>query len=277
MKKIFLSFFLIFSSFSFLNAYSVNEKGEVTLTFGVVPQQSPLQMIKVWKPIVEELSKKTGYKINLKIEKSIPTFEKKLYAGYYDIAYSNPYHYVLANKYQNHQAIVKFKKDIQGILVAKKDSKIENIEDFKGKEFLFPAPKAFAATILTKYELLEKGINIEESKKFKYVNSHDSVYLGIDRKIGDIGGGIMRTFNNNNNNKIKDNLKIIYKTNRYPSHPISVSGKLEYRMKSKIEFGLLSISSKLTNNVKKGGITITYNSEYKEVKELAKKLRIYRK
>ena len=32
-------------------------------TLGVVPQQSPVKMFKYWKPIVDYLSKETGFKI----------------------------------------------------------------------------------------------------------------------------------------------------------------------------------------------------------------------
>jgi len=37
-----------------------------TLTFGIVPQQSPLKMFKSWKPITKYLSEKTGHKIVFK-------------------------------------------------------------------------------------------------------------------------------------------------------------------------------------------------------------------
>jgi len=46
------------------------------LTFGVVPQQSPFKLMKVWTPVVKYLEKETGEEITLKLEKSIPSFEK---------------------------------------------------------------------------------------------------------------------------------------------------------------------------------------------------------
>ena len=67
-------------------------------TLGVVPQQSPVKMFKSWKPIVDYLSKETGFKITLKTEKSIAEFEKFLYAGGYDFSYMNPYHYLVLSQ-----------------------------------------------------------------------------------------------------------------------------------------------------------------------------------
>ena len=262
MKKIVLVLFVFFISLF-----------AKPLIFGVVPQQSPQKLYKVWSPFIKYLSKKVGVEIVFKTEKSIPEFEKKLYSGYYDIAYSNPYHYTLVHKYQNHIAIARFNKKIVGILVAKKDSIINSLKDIKNKEFLFPAPKAFAATILTKYEVLEKtGFDIEKSKKFRYVNSHDSVYLGILRGIGDVGGGIVRTFNRF---KYKNKLKIIYKTNPYPSHPISVRANLDKNLIKKIKKALLDMPYNLVKKINKKSLIETNDAEYDIVKDLAIKLGIY--
>lgn len=262
MLRIFTLLFL-FVSFSFSK----------TLVFGVVPQQSPSKMYSTWNPIVKYLSKETNLDIIFKTEKSIPEFEKKLYSGAYDIAYSNPYHFTLANKLVSHDAILRFDKMIVGILVAKKDSLIKSIDDVVNKEFLFPAPKAFAATILTKYDILnKKDFDIVKSEKLKYVNSHDSVYLGVLRDIGDVGGGIVRTFNKFKN---KNELKIIYKTDKYPSHPISLSSKISEEDKNKIKNALLSMPKELSKKVNPKTLKETSSSEYDVVKNLAIKLGIY--
>ena len=51
------------------------------IIMGVVPQQSPLKLQKVWQPIAEYLSEKTGEKVIFKTEKSINKFEEVLYKG----------------------------------------------------------------------------------------------------------------------------------------------------------------------------------------------------
>jgi len=238
-----------------------------TLVFGVVPQQSPQKMYQTWNPIAKYLSEQTGIDIIFKTERSIPQFEKELYSGKYDIAYSNPYHYTIAHEKSKHKAIVRFDKMIVGILVTKKDSKINSLDDVINKEFLFPAPKAFAATLLTKYDVLnKKEFSIDKSGKLKYVNSHDSVYLGVQRNVGDIGGGIVRTFNKFKN---KDKLKIIYKTDKYPSHPISISENVNKEDLEKIKNALLSMPKELSSLVNPKPLKSTDNSEYDVVKKLA--------
>ena len=77
------------------------------LTFGVVPQQSPLILIKSWTPVIQYLEKETGQKIDLKIESSISKFEEVLYSGGYDIAYMNPYHYIVANEKKGYNSKIR--------------------------------------------------------------------------------------------------------------------------------------------------------------------------
>jgi len=260
-------FCLLFSKIISLNLYAI--------TLGIVPQQSPFKLLKVWMPVVKYLEKETGEKITLKIERSIPSFEEKLYKGSYDIAYMNPYHYIVANKKQGYIAKVRANKKIVGILVINKDNAISDVSKTKGKIFLFPAPNAFAATLLIKYELLnDYNIDINSNERFLYVNSHDSVYKGVARKIGDIGGGIQRTFNNLADKKTKDSLRILYKTKSYPSHPFAYKASMSNSVQTKFTKAFLKMPKKLLNSLNMKKIIKTENKEYDVIRDLSKVLEL---
>jgi phosphonate transport system substrate-binding protein len=223
LKKLF--FILLFFSLGFAQE----------LTLGVVPQQSPLKLFKKWSDVTEYLYNETGIKIVFKTEKSIPKFESVLYEGGYDLAYMNPYHFIIANQKEDYQAFIRAKKNIVGILLAKEKNIEFTKENLKGKTFLFPAPNAFAATLLTKYELKRKfNFDIDKEAKVLYVNSHDSVYKGISRDIGYLGGGIIRTYNNFNTKQDKENINIVYKTSDYPSHPIAAHPRVSKEVIEKL-------------------------------------------
>lgn len=244
-----------------------------TLTFGVVPQQSPVKLINDWKPVVKYLEKETGEKIILKIERSIPEFEKVLYNGGYDIAYMNPYHYVIAHTKQGYKAKIRDVKNIVGILIIRKDSDIRDISNLKGKTFLFPAPDAFAATLLTKYELLKQyGINVNGDKNYRYVNSHDSVYKGVARGIGDVGGGIERTYNDLDDNEAKEALKILYRTKPYPSHPFAFKPSISDVRKDKIVKALLGMPEELLTALSMKQLKNSDDSEFNSVRDIANAL-----
>ena len=267
MKRILLSVLLSCFVFS-------AEAKEYSL--GVVPQQSPVKMFKSWKPIVDYLSESTGFKIRLKTEKSIAEFEKVLYKGGYDFSYMNPFHFTIANQRQNYRAVVRASKNIKGILVMKKDQPdMKALITNDKTQFLFPSPNAFAATLLIKYELLTKfGVNLTEKGNFKYVNSHDSVYKGVARNIGQLGGGIQRTFNNFNVNADKDKIAEVYQTAAYPSHPIAVNPSMPREDCEKIIQALLDMPEELKTLLSVKKMIGTSNDEYSVIQELAEKLDI---
>lgn len=258
-------FGLLITEFIKLNLYA--------LTLGIVPQQSPFEMMRKWTPVAEYLEKATGEKVVLKIERSINEFEKVLYCGGYDIAYMSPYHYIVVAKNSAYVAQVRAKKNIVGILVVNKNSGITDVTMTKGKVFLFPAPYAFAATLLTKYELLKNyGINIQVQNNFLYVNSHDSVYKGVARGVGDVGGGIERTFSNLKDKEAKDSLTILYKTQAYPSHPFAYKTSLPQTLKEKFTKAFLKMPKELLNSLSMDAIIKTNDAEYDVVREISKKL-----
>jgi hypothetical protein len=93
------------------------------LTFAVVPQQSAKKMAETWQPLIDYVSNYTGFKIDFKTAKDIPTFEANLADGKYDIAYMNPYHFVVFNESAGYRALARQRdKEIRGLLVVHKDS-----------------------------------------------------------------------------------------------------------------------------------------------------------
>ena len=240
------------------------------IILGVVPQQSPLKLSKKWLQITKYLSEETGLDIVFKTEKSIPIFEEKLYSGKYDIAYMNPYHFIVAFNTQKYEAFIRAKKNIVGILLSNEKNKFDTIEDLKGKIFLFPAPNAFAATLLPKYELKKKyNFNIDAEAKVLYVNSHDSVYKGVSREIGDFGGGIIRTYNNFIDKNDKEKLRIVYKTNAYPSHPFAYHPRVDINDIEKIKSALLKMPEDLKKLLSIYDFQLTNTQEYDVIKEIS--------
>lgn len=117
--------------------------------------------------------------------------------------------------------------------------------------------------------LKKEKYNINKLKKFQYVNSHDSVYLCIQRGIGNAGGGILRTFNKF---KGKDDLKIVYTTDAYPSHPISIQSNIQQKNRQKIKKVLLNMPKELTLPISNASLIESSNNEYKIIHNIISKL-----
>lgn len=255
--------------FSLTLCFYANKTQAETLTFGIVPQQSAKTLAKLWTPICNYLSEKTGKKIQFSTAKDIPTFERRLLAGQYDIAYMNPYHYTVFHQKPGYQAIARQKdKKIKGIVVVKKDSPIRSLEELDGKKLAFPSPAAFAASVLPRAKMKTDGINITP----RYVSSHDSVYLNVSKKLFSAGGGVMRTFNNTDAN-VKADLRILWTTPGYTPHAIASKPGLDAKTIELIGQALISMNidpeaQNLLKAIKFKGIELAENSDWDDIRAL---------
>lgn len=213
-KPLFIALLVFMSFHSFA--------GQKEIVFGVVPQQSASKLAKQWGPLLDAWSEVTGIKFRFATARDIPTFEERLAAGEYDMAYMNPYHFTVVNHVPGYSALAHAKdKRITGIIVAQKDWS-GSIDSLSDQLLAFPAPRAFAASILTQSELRQKELVITP----KYVGSHDSVYMAVAKGLYPAGGGVMRTFNSIPDS-LREQLKVIYKTKSYTPHAIAYLSSLD--------------------------------------------------
>ena len=241
-----------------------------TYTFSVVPQQAAKKLAQVWTPILKEVSAKSGLNLTFTTAKNIPTFEQRLAKGEYDLSYMNPYHYTVFSKDPGYVAFAKRKNQkIQGILVARKDSPIKSLEELKGKTLAFPAPAAFAATILPQANLKLKGIDFTP----QYVSSHDSVYLSVSKKLFPVGGGVKRTFNSTDPS-VRNNLKVLWETKGYTPHAFAAHPKIPKNDLAKVQQAFISLNNTaqgkqlLKSIAIKNGLEKAVDSDWDDVRAL---------
>jgi phosphonate transport system substrate-binding protein len=245
---------------------------KVILSFGIVPQQAASKLARLWSPILQHVSRKAGVKLTFSTAKDIPTFEERCKEGKYDLAYMNPYHYTVYHETQGYIAIGKQKdKQIQGILVVRKDSKAKSLADFANTILAFPAPAAFAASILPRAGL--KAANVPF--KANYVSSHDSVYRGVAKGLYPCGGGIVRTFKNMDPTIAKQ-LKIFWKTAKYTPHAIAIHPKVPANIRQAIAKALIELSDSakgkaLLESIKFKGVEAAVNKDWDDVRKLGLK------
>lgn len=240
-----------------------------TLTFAVVPQQSAKTLAERWQPLIDYMSNYTGLAIEFKTAKDIPTFEANLTAGLYDIAYMNPYHFVVFNESAGYRSLARQRdKKIRGLIVVHQDSTIQSIEDLSGAEIAFPAPAAFAATIITSAHLRNNNVAFIP----RYVNSHDSVYLSVQRDFFKAGGGILRTLNISPE-AVKSDLRVLWESKGYTPHAIATHPKMASADRQAILNALIALSSdsSKTSILRKIGLSEfveSNDSDWNDVREL---------
>ncbi|WP_338416466.1 phosphate/phosphite/phosphonate ABC transporter substrate-binding protein [uncultured Sphaerotilus sp.] len=190
------------------------QKAVRTLTFGIVPQQSASELARVWIPVLGALSERAGLSLRFATAPDIPAFEKRLAAGAYDVAYMNPYHYSVFAQKPGYVAFAKEKgRRLRGLVVVRKDSTLKDMKELAGQQIAFPAPAAFAATVLVRAEFERMGVPITPV----FVKSHESVYLNVAQRQIEAGGGITRTLQTMDA-PVRDELRVLWQTKDYTPH-----------------------------------------------------------
>lgn len=207
----------------------------VSLTFGIVPQQAATKLAEAWTPVLRHLEERSGSRLLFRTAPDIPAFEGRLANGEFDIAYMNPYHYTVFHLSPGYRAFAREKdRRIEGILVVPKDSPIRSIRELDGRTLIFPAPAAFAASVLPRVALARENVSFVA----KFVASHDSVYRAVASGLYPAGGGIVRTLDTVEP-EIRDRLRILWRTGPYTPHAFAahprVPGEVVERLRRAME------------------------------------------
>ncbi|MCL1049530.1 phosphate/phosphite/phosphonate ABC transporter substrate-binding protein [Shewanella abyssi] len=240
-----------------------------TLVFGVVPQQAASTLAKAWGPLLAEVSQNAKLDLRFATAPDIPTFEARLAKGEYDVAYMNPYHYVQFHQSQGYQVLVKEKdKKLKGIIVVAKDAAYNNLEALSGKTIAFPAPGAFAASMIPRANLKQRNIDFSA----KFVGSHDSVYLAVSKGLFKAGGGVGRTFNNLPA-ETKSKLRILWTTPGYTPHAIAVHPRVSQSTRNILVAELAALSESqqgqaLLNTLGFSALNPAVDSDWDDVRAL---------
>lgn len=250
-------------------AIGTEEAARPSLTFGVAPQQSASELARVWTPILNLLTEKTGYVLHFATAKDVSTFEQRLAAGEYDIAYMNPLTYTVFHRAPGYRVLAKEKERmLHGIVVVHKDAEISDISQLHGKTVAFTDPKAFAAAILVQAELGKREIAVIP----KYVASHDSVYLAVARGLVAAGGGIPRTFDNLPP-EIRKQLRILWHTAAYTPHAFAAHPRLADATATRLQVALTTIAddprgADLLRTLGLHPLTLAVDRDYDDIRRL---------
>ena len=209
----------------------------MSLTFGIVPQQSASRLARDWSPLLQELGEILGTVVQFRTTADIPTFEACLAGGAFDVAYMNPYHYVVYSENPGYRAVAhQSNHTLMGIMVVRTDSPYRTIDDLEGLQVAFPSPAAFGASILTRAEMRARDVSFTP----RYVKSHDSVYRAVSSGLMPAGGGVSRTLQAADP-AIRDQLRVIHVTREYTPHAIAVRPGLDSATVERVKEALLAV------------------------------------
>jgi len=223
---------------TFINLTIAADRVPHEYSFGVTPQFPQGKLNAIWKPIIDELEKKTGLSFKLVTTLKLNDFEKEYMAEKFDFAYLNPYLIVRGVKPGTYLPLVRDNKPHRGIVVVRKGGPISKIAELDGKTVAFPSPNAIGAALMTRSEL-ERLFGVKVVPL--YVKSHSSVYLHVAKGLTAAGGGVLKTLQEQDA-AVRDLLTVLHTTEVMPNLPVAANRRVPADVREKVRRAFLALA-----------------------------------
>lgn len=203
--------------------------------FGVVPQYSPSVSVQRWQPLLDHLSRQTGGENRFITAPSVTIFEERVLSGQYDYAFLNPLLFQQARHKIGYRALARDEQALSGVLVVRRDGPA-SLTELRGQVIAFPAPRALAATLLSRRDLQRAGI----PHGVIYLGTHESVFRSVRQGEHVAGGGSRRTFELLPEAE-RAELRILHQTAPVVSHIFAVHPRVPRAEAERVQKALLAL------------------------------------
>lgn len=251
------------------------------IKFGVLPRLNLQMLSTMFIPLTEYLSKETGEKVSLVITMDYESYKAAVKKGQIDLGFSNPIIYVQLKKGLSIELLAlseepKAGAKFRGIIITRKDSGIDKIQDLKGKKLIFVDKDSAGGYIFQMLTLSQAGLNIEKDfTTLGFAKKHDNVVMAVFNKIADAGG-----IREDDLDKLKDKvdlsqIKIVAYTDYFPNWPVYSTPKLDKGTVAKIKSALLklkkgdAITEKVVGPAKIAGFVPVTDEEFDNLRMAA--------
>jgi phosphonate transport system substrate-binding protein len=159
-------------------------------TFGVTPMSNFRNIYDVFQPIVDHLNANLpDARLVLEVPRGLDEHARQLQARGFAFALSNPYHSWRAARRDGYRIFAKMGDDaaFRGIWIVRRDSGIRALADLKGRKLCFPPRSALAATMMTRLQLQQGGIDPERDIEASYVGSQHASIMAVYQKTAAAG------------------------------------------------------------------------------------------
>ncbi len=263
------AFVAIVALCSIVSGATIADATDNVYVFGVVPQSGPTRAAKDWTPILQKLEERTGIRFQFATTRNIPTFSERLDSQKFDFAYINPTDYVkVADEDDGYHLIARPRNvKLKGILVVRKDSPYEKMEDLNKQDIAFPA-NAFAAEVIPNAILHDHGVKYTARR----MASHESVYRAVATGRTAAGGGVVRSLNAAPA-EYRDQLRILWTSEPYSPHAIVAHTRVPADVVKAVQEALIELDQepqgrKMLGHIAPEGLDYGQDADWDDIREL---------
>jgi phosphonate transport system substrate-binding protein len=266
--------------FAAMGLFAGSASAEIKL--GILPRLSAVELFTMFNPLAEYLSRETGEKVSIVIPKDFDAFKAAVKAGQVDMGFANPLVYVQLKTDAKLEPLAlsseqKGGTKFRGIIISRKDSGIEKLQDLKGKKLVFVEKDSAAGYIFQMLLLSKAGLDVHKDfTTLPFAKKHDNVTLAVFNKSADAGG-----LREDDLEKMKDKvdlaqLKIVGYTDYFPNWPLFAASSLKHGVTAKVKAALLKLkpndpeAAKILGPAKLAGFAPVSDKDYDQLRSAAK-------
>jgi len=213
------------------------------LVFGFLPIVSSERLVRRFSPLTDYLSAQLGIEIRMETAPDFKTFVQRTNEEMrYDILFTAPHLYYLANKKSGYRAIARVDKPgMKAVIVTPVKSTIRSIQDLRGHRLATTDPLALA-TVLARARLAQAGIDPDNDLTLIATPSHNASLLSGYRGTTD-AAVLIRPVYLRARQEIRDNTRIVAETESAPHMPIAVARRMDNGIVRRLRDILVNMSS----------------------------------
>lgn len=154
------------------------------LQMGVLPYLSSERLFESFLPLKDYLAASLKRRIIMSTAPDFRTYVRRAAHGDYDIYLTAPHFALLAETTQNYHRLSRFSQELNGYVVVRRDSVIQQIEDLRGRTVI--TPDELAITSMLGEQLLHRhGLIPELGYRLERSASHNNAILTVYRGDAD--------------------------------------------------------------------------------------------
>lgn len=252
-----------------------------TLTFGVTPYKSKDELLLLYKPLINHLSKELSCDINIHISKDYDNLLNLIKENQIDFAVLGPFLYVQTKERVNNIEYLATETNningksfwyYQSFIVTLEKNSIESIQDLKGKSFAFTDKNSTSGFLYPISMLYKQNINYQtDFRKVYYLKKHDRVLDALLKGSIDAGAAYDEAVFEAQKN-YPDTIKILEKSSPIPNDSYIATNRLNKEEIIKLKKAILSYKNDKPNNELSGFVYLD-NKEYDSIKEVSSTLK----
>ncbi|HEV09199.1 MAG TPA: phosphate/phosphite/phosphonate ABC transporter substrate-binding protein [Sulfurihydrogenibium azorense] len=244
------------------------------LKIAVLSYGEPIKEYKRYSVFADYLSQKLNRKVDLIIVEDVDKVFQLFRTNEVQMAVGCSVVYFELKRQYNVEAIAVMKingKAVEnGVLVVKKDSDINSIQDVKGKKITLGSPICMSNCVMPLYMLANAGITQHDVINIWSSGTDKGAILAVMSGIADVAGVKEESIKN-----YQQYLKVIARSPSFPRHIIMVSKNLDPKLYKQIENAIFSIDSETLKSMEIDGFAKPQPNMFEIIKNYRKILELF--